>query len=388
VLAIILAVLAIVAIAASVDAIWLKTTLQDEETFVSTFQELTKQEEIAAALSARIANDIVEATEAQAYVAENLPPELEFMAVPITSAMTEVLTRSALVLIQSDAVNSAWTATLRTTHIAVSAVLSDDAGALATEAGQIAVDLDEIAILVVERAAEAGLDLPDIETDFGQIVIYESEELAAAQSVAQIIDRIGWLLPFIALLLIIGSVWAAPDRRWITAFLGFGTALGMLLSLVALRMGRNVTLDAIEDEVTRVAGGTAWDLVLNRLVSGMWGILVLGLIVGFIAWAIGPSHRAQQFTSWVAATVDSWRRPQEADPSGFSKFLAGSKRTIELIIVAIGLLFILFGPSLSALRVLIITLAVIAVIVVVEILAGPAEPAAKPALTESEQIDA
>jgi cytochrome c-type biogenesis protein CcmH/NrfF len=259
---------------------------------------------------------------------------------------------------------------------------------VASEDGQIAVDLDEIATLVVEGASEAGLPLPEVETDFGEIVIYESEELAAAQSVAQAINQMGWMLPFIALLLIIGSVWSAPDRRWITAFLGFGTAFGMLLSLAGLRIGRNVTLSTIEDEVTRAAGEATWDMVLDRLIKGSWGILVLGLIIGFVAWAIGPSPRAQQFTSWAIGTVDSWRRPAEADPSGFATFLAGSKRTIEMIVVAIGLLFVLFGPSLSALRVLLITLVVVGIVVVIEILAGPAEATQEPSLPESERIDA
>jgi hypothetical protein len=382
VLAIILAVLAIVAIAASVDAIWLKTTLQDEETFVATFQDLTRDEDVATALSLRIADDIMEATSAEAYITETLPPDLAFIAAPITDAMAELLANTAKPLIQSDAVNTAWTVTLRTTHVAVSAVLSN------SEEGQVAIDLDEIASIVLDRAAEEGLTLPEVETDFGQIVIYESDELAAAESVAQTIDKLGWLLPLIALLLIVGAVWAAPDRRRITAFLGFGTALGMLLSLVTLRIGQNVTLNAIEDEITRSAGEATWNMALNRLISASWGILVFGLIIGFIAWAVGPSHRAQQFTSWVAGTVDSWRRPEEADPSGFAKFLAGSKRTIEIAVVAIGLLFILFGPSLSAVRVLIITLVVIAIIGLIEILAGPAEPTPDPVPTESEQIDA
>lgn len=372
VLAIILAVLAVLAIVASVDAIWLKTTLQDEDQFVSTFQGLTKNEDIAAALSVRIADGIMEATNAEVYITETLPPELGFIAAPITDAMTELLANTAQPLIQSDAVNTVWTATLRTTHVAVSAVVSGNDGALAAEGGQVAIDLDEIAGLVVERAAEAGLTLPEVETDFGRIVIYESEELAAVQSVAQTIDQLGWMLPFIALLLIIGAVWAAPNRRRITVFLGFGTAFGMLLSLVALRIGRNVTLNAIEDQITRDAGEAAWNIVLDWLISGSWGILVLGLIVGFVAWAIGPSPRAQQFTAWVSGTIDSWRRPEETDPSEFAKFLAGSKHAIELIVVVIGLLFVLFGPSLSAVRVLLVTLVVVGIVVLVEILAGPA----------------
>ena len=388
ILSIILAILAIVAIAASVDAIWLKTTLQDEEQFVSTFEELIVHEDVATALSIRIADGIIEATDAEIYITENLPPDLAFIGAPITDAVSGLLATTAKSLLQTDVAATAWTTTLRTTHVAVSAVLTGNGGVLASEGGQVAVDLDEVANLVVDQAAELGFSLPETETSLGQIVIFESEELAAVQNVAQTINTIGWLLPLIALILIAGAVWSAPDRRWMTAFLGFGTALGMLASLVGLRIGKNATLNAIEDEITRTAGEATWDIVLDRLISASWGILVLGLIIGFIAWAVGPSPRAQQFSSWISTTVGSWRKPEEADPSGFSKFLAGSKRTIELIVVAIGLLFVLFGPSLSAVRVLVTTFVVVGFVVLIEILAGPAETSQDSSLPESEHIDA
>ena len=388
ILSIVLAILAILAIMASVDAIWLKTTLQNEDQFVSTLENLIVHEDVAAALSVQIADGIIEATDAEVLIAENLPPDLEFISAPITEAMSGLLENTASRLLQSEAAGTVWSATLRTTHIGVSAVLSGSDTALVSEAGQIAVDLDELAILVLDRAGELGLPLPDAETSFGQIVIFESEELAAVQSVAEAINTIGWILPALALLLIAGALLADPDRRWMTAFLGFGTAFGMLGSLAMLRIGRSAMLNAIEDEITRNAGKATWDIVLDRLISASWGILVLGLIVGFIAWAVGPSHRAQQFSSWISTTVGNWRKPEEADPSGFSKFLAGSKRTLEMIVVAIGMLFVVFGPSLSAIRVLITALVVIGIVVLIEVLAGPAEKTADPAVPESEHIDA
>jgi hypothetical protein len=388
ILSIVLAILAILAIVASIDAQWLKTTLEDEDQFVSTFDELIVEEDIATALSIRIADGIIEATDAEVFITENLPPDLAFIGAPITDAVSGLLANTAKPLLQSDAASTAWTATLRTTHVAVSAVLTGNGGVLASEGGQVAVDLDEVAGLVVDQAAELGLSLPDTETSFGQIVIIQSDELAAVQNVAQAISTIGWVLPLIALLLIAGAVWSAPDRRWMTAFLGFGTAFGLLGSLAVLRVGRNATLNAIEDEITRTAGEATWDIVLDRLVSASWGILALGLVVGFIAWAVGPSPRAQQFSSWISTTVGNWRKPAEADPSGFAKFLAGSKRTIELIVVAIGLLFVLFGPSLSAMRVLVTTLIVVGIVVLIEILAGPAETSSDLSLPESEHVDA
>jgi hypothetical protein len=383
-----LAILAIVAIAASVDAVWLKTTLQDEDQFVATFQGLTKDEAVATALSVRVAEGIVEATGVQVFVADTLPPELSFAAAPISNAMEDLIARAAVQLIRSDAVNTAWSATLRATHVASSAVLSGNGGTLVAEDGTVALDLDEIATVVVDGVAEAGLQLPEVDTSFGQIVLYESDGLAAAQFVVQTIDYVGWILPIIALLLIVGAVLVAPDRRWIVAYLGFGAALGMLLSLVSLRLSRNFILDGIDDQVSRDAARAAWDMVTARLVAGSWGVLALAFVIGFVAWGVGPSPRAQRFSAWVGVTIANWRKPAEAEPSEFSRFLAGWKRTIQLIVVTVAALFLLFGPSLSGVRVLITTLIVVGIVVLVEIMAGPAEAPQEPSEAESDQVDA
>ena len=61
VVAVVLALLAIVAVVAAVDAVWLKTTLSDEDRFVATFQALPKDDAFAAALSVRVADGVVEA---------------------------------------------------------------------------------------------------------------------------------------------------------------------------------------------------------------------------------------------------------------------------------------------------------------------------------------
>ena len=62
-LAVVLAVLGILATVAAVDAVWLKTNLQDEDNFVATFQTLPQDQAIAGAISVRVVEGVVEAGE-------------------------------------------------------------------------------------------------------------------------------------------------------------------------------------------------------------------------------------------------------------------------------------------------------------------------------------
>jgi len=366
VLAGVLAVLAVLAVVAAVDALWLKTTLENEDQFVSTFQPLPQSDAVAEALSVRIANGVVEAQGVEAFVTDTLPPALGLLAVPITDSIEEVIARVAKEVVQSDAVTGVWTATLRGTHIAVSAILSG-------ENGQVAINLDEIAAVVVEQVEASGLDLPDVELELGSVVIYESDELATAQTVAQGISTAGWVLPVVALLLIAVAIWVAPNRRRMVAFLGFGTAIVLLIGLAAERVAQNATLDGIDDEVTREAAVAVWDATLSRLTSATWALIVLALIVGFVAWLVGSSTRAGQLRKSSSRAIESWTKAPQEEPSGFTLFLYEWKRPIQVVVAGLGLLFVLFGPTPSGWLVIITTGVVLGVVVLVEVLAGAGE---------------
>jgi hypothetical protein len=367
----ILAVLAVLALVVAVDALWLKTTLEDEDQFVATFAEIAQNDAVAEVISIRVASGVVESREVQAFVTDRLPDQLSVLAVPITASIEQLIAQAANEVVQSDAVTTAWTVSLRVTHKAVSALLSSNDRALESEDGQVAINLDEIASVVVERVEARGVDLPDIDVELGSIVIYQSDDLAAVQVVAQGISTTGWVIPVVALLLIAAAIWVASNRRRMVAFLGFATAIALLIHLAANRVAQNALLGGIEDDRSREAGVAVWDTAITRLVSAWWALLVLALIVGFAAWLMGPSTRAQRVRSSGATTIDGWRRPAEEEPSGFTAFLAEWKRTIQAAVVTVGLLFVLFGPAPSGLLVITTFAVVLGVAVLVEVMAGP-----------------
>jgi len=384
IIAVVLAVLAIITIVAALDAVWLKTTIQDEDQFVATFQNLPREEAVAEALSIRIADGVVEAIEVQAFIADTLPEPLGFIAAPLAGSIRDLIARTAGEIVRSDAVATAWTGALRVTHKAVSAVLSGNDRLLVAEEGRVVIDVDQIATVVVERVEATGLDLPDIEIDIEPIVLYESEELAAAQTVAQVVDTLGWFLSLVALLLVAAALFAAPDRRWMTAFLGFGTAIALLIHVAALRVGRSAILNGFEDRVSRDATATVWDTVFSRLIQTTWALLVVALLIGIAAWLSGPSHRAAGVRSWATRTIDGWRKPSTDEPTGFTAFVIEWKRPLQTGAVVLGVLFVLFGPSPSGLLVLATAVVVLAVVVVIEVIGGPA----KTAPTPEDRVDA
>jgi hypothetical protein len=371
ILAGVLAALAIVTLVAGFSIVWLETTLGDEDQFVATLAPLPQEESVASVLSLRVADGVVEAANVEVYVAETLPAELEFIALPVTNAITTVVATASQEVITSDVFNAIWSKALRVTHKAVSAVLSGNDGALVAEGGQVAIDLDEVAAQVAEEVESLGFDLPEGDLELGAVVLYEDEQLAVVQAIAQTLDTAGWFIPLLALVFIVAAIWVSYDRRRMTAILGFGTAIGLALSLVGLRMGRNWLINAIEEETKREAAGEVWDTIVNRLFEMMWAGLILALIVGVAAWVMGPGSRARRTRAWASRTIEGWRRPVAADPNSFTNFVANWKPTIEVVAVVAGLIYILFGPSPSGFSVLLTAVIVLAVVVVTEVLAAP-----------------
>lgn len=371
ILAGVLAALAIITLVAGFSIVWLETTLGDEDQFVATLAPLPQEESVASVLALRVADGVVEAANVEGYIAETLPVELEFIALPVTNSITTVIAAASQEVISSDVFNAIWSTALRVTHKSVSAVLNGNDGALVAEGGQVAIDLDEVAAQVVEEVESLGFDLPEGDVELGTVVIYEDEQLAVVQAIAQTLDTASWFIPLLALVFIIAAIWVSYDRRRMTAILGFGTAIGLALSLIGLRMGRNWLINAIEEETKSDAAGEAWDVIVNRLYEMMWAGLILALVVGIAAWVMGPGSRAIRTRAWASETIERWRRPVAADPNAFTNFVANWKPTIEVVAVAVGFIYIFFGPSPSGFSVLLTAVIVLAVVVATEVLAAP-----------------
>jgi hypothetical protein len=366
-----IAVFAIIAILLTLVVTWEKAILQNEDQFVSTLADLPSNDAVATILSVNVADRIIERAGVNDFVVDALPDPLDFLATPLTATLTDAIAGATYEVVTSDSFTTVWETTLRLTHRSARAMLSGNDSALVSEDGTVAIDLNVIAGLAVTRIENRGITLPNLDIEFGEIVLYQSDQLATAQSIASALDTAGWLIPLIALLLIAASLWTAPDRRWTVAFLGFGTALTLLIVLSLHRMGRSAVLGGIRDDISREAGRFAWDAVVEVLVQAAWALIVLSLIIGFVAWVVGPSRHAKALSGWTMHTIEGWGRPEGAEPTSVGTFFSQWKRAIEFGVVIFAALSLLLGPAPTAVSVLITAIFAGVAIGATEFAAGP-----------------
>ena len=114
------------------------------------------------------------------------------------------------------------------------------------------------------------------------------------------------------------------------------------------------------------------DLFFSTL-SYWWMILpaiFLGLVVGLVAWLVGPSPRAERSRDAISDRLAGWSTPRTEQPTGFSGFVYRNRRGIEWTILGLGILVLLIVP-LTLWVALITVIVVVILLAVVEVIAGP-----------------
>ncbi len=166
-------------------------------------------------------------------------------------------------LLSSDAFRAAWDASLAAGHRVTIGILSgSDTTAIENTDGTVVLNLtpvvnslvaegagflsglldrdvnapeltsDDIDAAIAALEQQLGTDLP---ADFGQVVLFQSDDLAAAQRAYQVARTSAWLAPLAALVMVLIALAVAPNRVRAALGITIGVALGMLLVAIALR---------------------------------------------------------------------------------------------------------------------------------------------------------
>ena len=126
-----------------------------------------------------------------------------------------------------------------------------------------------------------------------EIVLLTSPQLAAAQNIWTYTEPIAkWLLP-VVILLYLGAIFLAPNRRRMLLVAGLVIVAGMALLAVALNLARSAYVDAVEVSGFGAALALFYDTMLRYLWGSLGALVTLGVFLAFFAWLSGPSSPAR-----------------------------------------------------------------------------------------------
>jgi hypothetical protein len=317
----VLAVLAVLATTLALVSVWSVRTLTNSDLFVERVSPILEDPAISQAIGTAAADELVEALDLQELLTDQLPDELGILAGPVTTAAEGYLADGITALVQTDAVQGAWEAALYSGHRLTIRILSgSDTDVVQNTGGVVVIDLTPLinealaqgAMFVsdllgrdisspeltgedVEAAISAlegqlGTELPG---DFGQVVLFESQNLAAAQQAYQAVRVLGWLAPLSAALLVVLAVVVSTRRARTALWIAIGVAAMMLLIAVALQPLKSGILDAAAVDGLDGAIAAGFDAVFSSLRSGLVVVVVLGAVAALGLVATGRSRAGE-----------------------------------------------------------------------------------------------
>jgi len=290
----------------SVLGVWTRSQLTDTDRYVETMAPLASHPDVQAALTNRITTaimqyvdvaDLVKET-ADALAGAGLPPRaadaLRGLSGPAQAGASGFIHDQVSRVVQSDAFATAWETVNRAAHKQLVAVLSGKSqGAVTVQGDTVTLDLAAFVLSVKQQLIDAGFTLaariPDLHLQF---TIIQSEDIKRGQKLYRFVDRFGFILPFVTLILLAGGVIAAKNRRRATVWAGLGVAISMVLLGAGLALGRHIYLDRLPVSVSSAAAAAVFDTTVRFLRTGLRSVLVIGLIVAAGTFLAGPSSAA------------------------------------------------------------------------------------------------
>lgn len=342
--AIVLAVLFGVSLLTANHAAWLTRTVLDTDSFVGALEPLPSDEAVSLALAFKTADAVIESYEVTDVIVETLPDGLEFIAVPLTDGIRDLIVGLATEIIRSDAFTTVWSAALTGAHkIATGYVGALEEGVLIESSHDVVVlDLTVLGAQIAGDLDIAGFGLLDGSDQDLTVEVFEMPSSGFISALVNLMYSIRWVVMLATLGLLIGAVALATDRRRIAVWIGGAAVFAMLFSIVDMRYARSALTGGDGDPIQQAGAVAAWDIIFRGFVFQTWVVLVLGALVLFMAWVTGDSDGAIATRSAFDSAGNSMRTDGSA--SSAVVFIASHRRLIEWGSAAIVVGFLLLGP--------------------------------------------
>lgn len=276
--------------ALSVVTTWLSAELLNTDRYVATVSDLAADPAIQQAISRQVADQLV------GYASTVVRSEQGDPSVvgSLTQAVSmQVIDRVVQDVVQSATFQQMWVAINRTAHPQVVSLLKGDSdSAIAANQGQVVLDLAPLVTEVQRRLSEQGVDLLNgltVEPGVYTWVLFESDDLASAQSAVDLLVTLRWLLPVLAVAALVVAMILTSDRWREGMIAGLALALAMVLVLAALAIGRTWVLDQLDGTTARAAGESLVDILTEPLRTSLRYGTVVGLAVAGLVQVLRPA---------------------------------------------------------------------------------------------------
>jgi hypothetical protein len=304
---------------------WTHYTVLNTEGYLGVVGPLADNPETIEQLSGYIADEVIAATDLEGRTSEVLPSQLSFLAEPITGAVNAFIAEQTQALLSTQEARDLWIEVNRVAHTQIVALLRGETTNAYIEGDQVKLNLLPFVSQVLVRIdsklpgalgtrfdppviaagtppEEANRQLSEwlgrpLAEDAGQITVLTSEALGPAQAAVKWMDRLVIILPIVTVLVMAAAIWLSRHRRRTIIELGIGAAVALAVFYVLVDRLSLMLMDRLKEESFGTVVQDVVAAATGPLVDMTWWIVVAGVIVAIVAWAVGRPEVTGAVTS-------------------------------------------------------------------------------------------
>jgi hypothetical protein len=325
----ILVALPIIVFTVTVPAAWGARTVLNTDRYVATVAPLAEDPAVQESIATKVTDQVFLALNVEQTLSDvlaSIGERATVLAAPLTSAMKGFVQDQVLKVVQSDAFQTFWVEANRFVHTQVLAILRGEGETVTVVEGKVLLNLLPLVNLalgsiqsvasdlvgrdvtlptiepgeapsasITKLEQALGIDLPD---QYGQIVVYDSEDLATLQQLLYTFERLLVLLLLLIPILVAASLWVSTRRRRTLIQLTVGAAVG----LVIVRRIAIISKDRLFERVDTQRFPSV-RVLTDDLMASLFRytaiLLAIVLVTALIALITGPYPWAVTLRGWV-----------------------------------------------------------------------------------------
>ena len=312
-LALVALVLACVTIMASTVALWTHQVALNTARFTALVTTVVEDPTVIGPISSRVSEQVVDALDIEARVAERLPGPAAALAPAITNAVQEAIDKRLQVALADPRVQKGLLSAVSLTHERVVLLLRDKGDATSVVDGYVYLNVFPIVETALKELQSMGLipasvTIPDLSSPdapqaladrlqaalgitlpegFGTIKLMPADRLVAARNVVRLFDIVVIVLLILSVVLVLLALWLSTSRRKMFLALAIGTIIAFAFARLVMDGIRDFLIGGIQDGDLAAAIRAVVDATLNDLRSITFLVVLATVILAIIAYAAG-----------------------------------------------------------------------------------------------------
>lgn len=290
-------------------SVWINRQALNTDYWVSTSGKLLANEDIQQQLSIFLSDELFANVNVEAQIENTLPPKLAPLAGPVAGGIQQLAPQVAQKALATPQVQGLWADANRAAHEALLKVVDGGGPVVSTSGGDVTLDLSTLVAQVGDKLGVGSALASKLPADAGDITILKSNDLAAAEDIAQLIRRLPIVLTLLMLITYGLAIYlAGPRRRQALRSVGIGFIVAGALVLIGRSLAGTEVVNALSSsESVRPAAQATWDIGTSLLVTVYSSAIAFGILVVIGAWIAGPTRLATALRREAAPFVREHR---------------------------------------------------------------------------------